>query len=213
MTVTGYEWLVKSRCREPQRSSAQRKSILLLTTDGSDRHNQAPGQVRGRATEGWPEGRIETLGQVEKDCRKAAPKEERVGKTCESNERERTSQIGRQKNHRVDSLSECWICCGKDPRKRACGCFFTTHPRLETKRKLVFFPRDFWAKQGHLRSRMSDVFSQSRASSLAKGFETAAPAWLVQAQPCVPLSSSVPIRVIRGSKFIALRVSIPAWRF
>jgi hypothetical protein len=37
------------------------------------------------------------LGQVEKDCRKAAPKEERVGKTCESNERERTSQIERQK--------------------------------------------------------------------------------------------------------------------
>ena len=64
----------------------------FLTTDGSDEHNQAPGQVRGRATEGWPEGRIETLGQVEKDCRKAAPKEERVGKTCESNEWERTSQ-------------------------------------------------------------------------------------------------------------------------
>jgi len=33
------------------------------------------------------------LGQVEKDCRKAAPKEERVGKTCESNEWERTSQM------------------------------------------------------------------------------------------------------------------------
>jgi hypothetical protein len=113
----------------------------FLTTDGSDIHNQAPGQVRGRATEGWPEGRIETLGQVEKDCRKAAPKEERVGKTCESNERERTSQIGRQKNHRVDSLHECWICCGKDTRKRACGCFFTTSPRLETKRKLVFSKR------------------------------------------------------------------------
>jgi hypothetical protein len=47
----------------------------FLTTDGSDEHNQAPGQVRGRATEGWPEGR---------------------------DERERTSQIGRQKNHRVD---------------------------------------------------------------------------------------------------------------
>jgi hypothetical protein len=75
------------------------------------------------------------------------------------------------------------------------------------------FQKDFWAKQGHLRSRMSDVFSQSRASLLVKGFESAAPAWLVQAQPCVPLSLSVPIRVIRGSKFIAPRVSIPAWRF
>ena len=81
----------------------------FLTTDSSDIHNQAPGQVRGRATGGWPAGRIETLGQVEKDCRKAAPKEERVGKTCESNERlparraiqlgeERTSQIGRQES-------------------------------------------------------------------------------------------------------------------
>jgi hypothetical protein len=59
----------------------------FLTTDGSDIHNQAPGQVRGGATGDWPAGRIETLGQVEKDCRKAAPKEERVGKTCESNER------------------------------------------------------------------------------------------------------------------------------
>jgi hypothetical protein len=61
------------------------------------------------------------------------------------------------------------------------------------------FQKDFRAKQGHLRSRMSDVFSQSRASSLAKGFGGTAPAWLVQAQPCMPLSSSVPIRVIRGS--------------
>jgi hypothetical protein len=91
---------------------------------------------------------------------------------------------------------------------------FSQHlPAWQAKCKLVFFPRDFWAKQGHLRSRMSDVFSQSRASLLVKGFESAAPAWLVQAQPCVPLSSSVPIRVIRGSKFIAPRVSIPAWRF
>ena len=142
--------------------------------------------MRGRATEGWPEGR---------------------------DERERTSQIGRQKNHGVDSLRECWSFFAKDTRNWVCGCFFTTSLRLETKRKLVFFPRDFWVKQGHLRSRMSDGGSQSRASLLVKGFETAAPAWLVQAQPCVPLSSSVPIRVIRGSKFIALRVSIPAWRF
>lgn len=33
--------------------------------------------------------------------------------------------------------------------------------------------------------RMSDVFLQSRASSLVQGFENAAPAWPVQAQPCV----------------------------
>jgi hypothetical protein len=65
------------------------------------------------------------------------------------------------------------------------------------------FQKDFWAKQGHLRSRMGDGGSQSRASLLVKGFETAAPAWLVEAQPCVPLSSSVPIRVIRGSQNFA----------
>ena len=53
-------------------------------------------------------------------------------------------------------------------------------------------------KAGPLRSRMSDVFSQSRGSSLAKGFESASPAWLAQAQPCVSLKESVPIRVIRG---------------
>ena len=39
-----------------------------------------------------PEGRIENLGKVEKDFRQAAPKEKQVGKTCASNERERTSQ-------------------------------------------------------------------------------------------------------------------------
>jgi len=62
-------------------------------SNGSDGHNRESWQIRGRATEGWPEGRIETLGKVEKDCREAAPKEEQVGKTCESNERERTSQM------------------------------------------------------------------------------------------------------------------------
>ena len=38
---------------------------------------------------------------------------------------------------------------------------------------------------------MGDGISQSRASSLAKGFESTAPAWLAQAQPC----ASLPIRV------------------
>jgi hypothetical protein len=55
---------------------------------------------------------------------------------------------------------------------------------LETKRNPVFFPKDFWTKQEHLRSRMSDGVLQSRASSLAKGFGSTAPAWLAQAQPC-----------------------------
>jgi hypothetical protein len=48
---------------------------------------------------------------------------------------------------------------------------------------------------------MGDVLLQSRASSIAQGFENAAPAWPVQAKPCVPLPSalSVSIRAIRGS--------------
>jgi hypothetical protein len=36
---------------------------------------------------------IEALGRDEKDCRMAAPKEEQFGKSCESNEWERTSQM------------------------------------------------------------------------------------------------------------------------
>jgi hypothetical protein len=39
--------------------------------------------------------------------------------------------------------------------------------------------------QGHLRSIMSDVLSESRASSLVKGFDSTAPAWFAQAKPCV----------------------------
>ena len=58
-------------------------------------HNQAAGRPLGRLPQGSPKGRIETLGKVEKDCRKAAPKEKLAGQTSESNERERTSQITR----------------------------------------------------------------------------------------------------------------------
>ena len=39
-------------------------------------------------------------------------------------------------------------------------------------------------KAGPLAKRVSDTISQSRASSLVKGFENAAPAWLDQALPC-----------------------------
>jgi hypothetical protein len=53
------------------------------------------------------------------------------------------------------------------------------------------------ASQGHLRSIMSDVLSESRASSLAKGFESTAPAWLAQAQPC---ASSI-IRANPGNRW------------
>ena len=46
------------------------------------------------------------------------------------------------------------------------------------------------AKSRALAKRVSDTISQSRASSLVKGFENAAPAWLDQALPC-----AFPIRV------------------
>jgi len=52
---------------------------------------QAAGQPRGRLLRAARRVNRD-LGKVEKDCRKAAPKEEQVAKTCESNERERTNQ-------------------------------------------------------------------------------------------------------------------------
>jgi hypothetical protein len=52
---------------------------------------------------------------------------------------------------------------------------------------------------GPIAERGSDVFSESRASSLVKGFENAAPAWLAKRSPAAAsLFLSVPIRVIRG---------------
>ena len=84
------------------------------------------------------------------------------------------------------------------------------------------------AKSRALAKQEGDVFSQSRASSLVKGFEKAAPAWLAQAPPCasalfesfapahlalraafwqstahLPRCLVVPIRVIRGSMLSA----------
>jgi hypothetical protein len=40
-----------------------------------------------------PKGESRPSGKVEIDCRKVAPKEELVGRPCESTERERTSQL------------------------------------------------------------------------------------------------------------------------
>jgi hypothetical protein len=75
---------------------------------------------------------------------------------------------------------------------------------LETKRNPVLFPEDSSAKQGHLRSKMSDGVLQSRVSSLTKGFEKPAPAWLAQAQPCIfSLIRVNPAHpVIRGLKLV-----------
>jgi hypothetical protein len=58
--------------------------------------------------------------------------------------------------------------------------FQNTSP-LGNEAQTSVFQKDFWAKQGHLRSRMGDGGSQSRASLLAKGFGGTAPAWLAQA--------------------------------
>ena len=41
-----------------------------------------------------PKGESRPSGKVEIDCRKAAPKEEQVGRACESTERERTHASG-----------------------------------------------------------------------------------------------------------------------
>jgi len=54
-------------------------------------------EKRDRATEGWPVGRTETFGKGRDRLPKAAPQEEQVGRSCESTERERTSQYAKQK--------------------------------------------------------------------------------------------------------------------
>jgi len=67
----------------------------------------------------------------------------------------------------------------------------------------TIFSQQFLREQksrANLRSKMSDGFSQSRASSLAKGFENPAQLGLPKHSPA---ASSVPIRLIRGKKFPA----------
>jgi hypothetical protein len=50
-------------------------------------------------------------------------------------------------------------------------------------------------KQGHQAERMGGVFSQTRASSLVKGFENAAPVWLAKRRPARALFVSItPLR-------------------
>jgi len=104
--------------------------------------------------------------------------------------------MGKQKNHEVYSLRE-WSGFFVNPRaskladvfskNRQAGrapCFFWK-PILG-----IFFISCKARKAGPLAERESDVFAQSRASSLVKGFEKAAPAWLAQVPPC-----AFPIRV------------------
>ena len=41
------------------------EGVGTTESNDTDIHNRESWQIRGRATEGWPEGRIETLGKVE----------------------------------------------------------------------------------------------------------------------------------------------------
>jgi hypothetical protein len=97
--------------------------------------------------------------------------------------------MGKQKNHGVYSLRE-WSgffanplasklpdVFSKTPPSRQAGrapCFFWT-PILGN-----FFISRKARKAGLLAKRVSDAISQSHASSLVKGFENAAPAWLAK---------------------------------
>jgi hypothetical protein len=61
---------------------------------------------------------------------------------------------------------------------------FSQHLRAWEPSATLFFSQKSLSEakaQGHLRSKMSDVVSESCASSLVKGFENTAPAWLAQA--------------------------------
>ena len=69
---------------------------------------------RRTTAEGSPKGESRPLGKVEIDCRKAAPKEERVGRPCESTERERTSQHA-QKGESFKNQSEAEKDCRRHP--------------------------------------------------------------------------------------------------
>jgi hypothetical protein len=77
-----------------------------------------------------------------------------------------------------------------------------------------FFQKDFWAKQGPLRSKMSDGVSQSRVSSLTKGFEKPAPAWLAPAQPSIFLLIRVNpahpwLRIVTLRSVVAAKMILP----
>jgi hypothetical protein len=83
--------------------------------------------------------------------------------------------------------------------KRDCRCLFKNSDSRQAGVAPCFLGNFFISrkarKAGLLAKRVSDAISQSRASSLVKGFENAAPAWLDQALPCAS-ALFVYIRVI-----------------
>jgi hypothetical protein len=123
------------------------------------------------------------LGQVEKDCRKVAPKEERVGKTCESNERERTSQIGKPKSIGLIRYANAGSVVEKKLASPLADAFSQHIPAWRPSATPYLSKKSLSTAQaqGYLRSKMSNGVSQSHASSLAKGFESTEPVWLAQA--------------------------------
>ena len=85
-----------------------------------------------------------------KDCRMAAPKEKQVGKTCKSNERERTSQYSRNDTKKVESLEQA---SSLEPRM----------PRIKTK------------QGGACASQAGAAFSNPFKSELARDCEITSP--------------------------------------
>jgi hypothetical protein len=102
------------RCREWMCTVCQKIDKII---DGKiiRNHTQAAVRPLGRLPQGSPKGRIETLGKAEKDCRMAAPKDKQVGKTCESNERERASQMTRI--YTTKHRGRCAVDCQKAARR------------------------------------------------------------------------------------------------
>jgi hypothetical protein len=72
-------------------------------------------------------------------------------------------------------------------------------------------PQPHCSQAGPFAQRVGDVFSQSHASLLVKGFENAAQAWLAQAQPCASdlFDSLVPTRLTLRAAFQQSTAHLP----
>jgi hypothetical protein len=104
-----------------------------------------------------------------------------------------------QKNHEVYSLRKWSSLFANLLASKLADVFSKKPPSRQAGRAPLFFWMpilgDFFIsrkerKAEPLAKRVGGVFSKSRASSIVKGFEKAAPAWLAQAPPC-----AFPIRV------------------
>jgi hypothetical protein len=111
-----------------------------------------------------------------------------------------------QKNHEVCSLRKWSSLFANLLASKLADVFSKKPPSRRAGRASLFFwmpilGDSFISRKerqaGPLAKRVGGVFSQSRASSIVKGFEKAAPAWLAQAPPCAS-ALSVYILVIRG---------------